>query len=102
MNHTAYRHVSMPCPVMRGSLWLRLEGSGEFELVGQAEDGAVAVVVWAVRNGLISATRSGCGTAEKQLRRKRGNDADHPAYIFIEPSVGYRMENGEMRGREEE
>ena len=26
MNHTAYRHVSMPCPVMRGSLWLILGG----------------------------------------------------------------------------
>ena len=63
MNHTAYRHVSMPCPVMRGSLWLRLEGSGEFELVGQAEDGAVAVVVWAVRNGLLRrlAEAAACG-----------------------------------------
>ena len=41
-------------------------------------------------------------TAAKQLRRKLGDDADHTAYTFIEPSDGYRMENGEMRGREEE
>ena len=27
-------------------------------------------------------------------RSKPGDDADHPAYIFIEPSVGYRMEEG--------
>ena len=47
MNHIAYRHVSMPCPVMRGSLWLILEGSGEFEVVGRARDGEEAVVVWA-------------------------------------------------------
>ena len=31
-------------------------------------------------------------TSAQQLRRKLGDDADHPAYIFIEPSVGYRME----------
>ncbi len=63
MNHTSYRHVSMPCPVMRGSLRFRLEESGEFELVGQAEDGAVAVVVWAVRNGLLRqlAEAAACG-----------------------------------------
>ena len=34
-------------------------------------------------------------TSAQQLRRKLGDDADHPAYTFIEPSVGYRMEKGE-------
>ena len=34
-------------------------------------------------------------TSAQQFRRKLGDDADHPAYIFIEPSVGYRMEKGE-------
>ena len=34
MNHTAYRHLSMPCPVMRGSLRFMPEGSGESEIVG--------------------------------------------------------------------
>ena len=27
----------------------------------------------------------------KKLRRKLGDDADSPAYIFTEPRVGYRM-----------
>ena len=53
MNHTAYRHVSMPCPVMRGSLRFMLERSGKFEVAGHAGDGAEAVVVWAVRHGLL-------------------------------------------------
>ena len=30
-----------------------------------------------------------------RLRRKLGDDAGHPGYIFAEPSVGYRMEQGE-------
>ena len=39
MNHTVYRHLSIACSVMRGSLRLMLEGSGEFEVVGRARDG---------------------------------------------------------------
>ena len=31
----------------------------------------------------------------KRLRRKLGDDADNPAYIFTEPRVGYRMSKGE-------
>ena len=34
----------------------------------------------------------------KQLRRQLGDDADHPAYTFIEPRVGYQMEQGEDDG----
>ena len=30
-----------------------------------------------------------------KLRRKLGDDADHPAYIFTEPRVGFRMPRGE-------
>ena len=52
MNHTIYRHLSMPCPVMRGSLRFMSEGSGEFEVVGHAGDGEV-VVVRAVRHVLL-------------------------------------------------
>ena len=33
-----------------------------------------------------------------RLRRKLGDDAGNPAYIFAEPSVGYRMEQGEGTG----
>ncbi len=36
------------------------------------------------------------------LRRKLGDDADNPAYIFTEPRVGYRMPKGEMPVRDEE
>ena len=43
----------MPCPVMRGSLRFLPEGFGEFEVAGHARDGEEAVVVWAVRNGLL-------------------------------------------------
>ena len=43
----------MPCPAMRGSLRFMPEGSGEFEVVGRARDGEEAVVVWAVRHGLL-------------------------------------------------
>ena len=31
-----------------------------------------------------------------------GDDADNPAYIFAEPSVGYRMAKGEEQEREPE
>ena len=68
-----------------------------------AGDGAEAVVVWAVRNGLLGEWRRGllrrlaasahCGEAAPQL----GDDNDHPAYTFIEPRVGYRMEKGEPK-----
>ena len=37
----------------------------------------------------------------KRLRRKLGDDADNPAYIFTEPRVGYRMPRGETPGQEE-
>ena len=36
----------------------------------------------------------------RRLRRKLGDDPDNPIYIFAEPSVGYRMEEGE--GQEHE
>ena len=34
-------------------------------------------------------------TVVSSLRRKLGDDADNPAYIFNEPRVGYRMPKGE-------
>ena len=34
-------------------------------------------------------------TFVKNLRHKLGDDADHTAYIFTEPRVGYRMAKGE-------
>ena len=34
-------------------------------------------------------------TFVKNLRRKLGDDADTPTYIFTEPRVGYRMPKGE-------
>ena len=34
-------------------------------------------------------------TIVSNLRRKLGDDADNPAYIFTEPRVGYRMPKGE-------
>ena len=34
-------------------------------------------------------------TVVKNLRRKLGDDANKPAYIFNVPRVGYRMEKGE-------
>ena len=36
-------------------------------------------------------------TIVSKLRRKLGDDADNPAYIFTEPRVGYRMPKGETR-----
>ena len=38
----------------------------------------------------------------KRLRRKLGDDADNPTYIFTEPRVGYRMAKAETPGREPE
>ena len=44
-------------------------------------------------------TRSGPVRAiVKRLRRKLGDDADHPAYIFTKRRVGYWMEKGEEKG----
>ena len=37
-----------------------------------------------------------------KLRRKLGDDADNPTYIFTEPRVGYRMPEGEKPGGERE
>ena len=36
----------------------------------------------------------------KNLRRKLGDDAEYPKYIFTEPRVGYRMPRGETEGEE--
>ena len=40
-------------------------------------------------------------TAAKQLRIKLGDDASDPAFVFAEPRVGYRMEQGEEQEGEE-
>ena len=40
-------------------------------------------------------------TIVRKLRRKLGDDADNPIYIFTEPRVGYRMPKGETQEREE-
>ena len=53
MNLTVYGHLSIPWLVIRDGLRFMLEGSGEFEVAGHAGDGKEAVVVWAVRNGLL-------------------------------------------------
>ena len=37
----------------------------------------------------------------RRLRRKLGDDADNPGYIFAEPSVGYRMERSDGQEPEE-
>ena len=37
----------------------------------------------------------------KNIRRKLGDDADSPTYIFNEPRVGYRMPKGETQEQEE-
>ena len=39
-------------------------------------------------------------TITSKLRRKLGDDADNPTYIFTEPRVGYRMAKGEVRAEE--
>ena len=53
MNPTGYRHLSIPWLVMRDGLRFILEGSGKFEVAGHARDSEEAVMVWAVRNGLL-------------------------------------------------
>ena len=35
-------------------------------------------------------------TLVKSLRRKLGDDANNPTYVFTEPGVGYRMPRGEV------
>ncbi len=40
-------------------------------------------------------------TLLKQLRRKLGDDAKNPTYIFAEPRVGYRMPKGERSEAQE-
>ena len=40
-------------------------------------------------------------TIVSKLRRKLGDDADNPTYIFTEPRVGYRMPKGETKEQEE-
>ena len=40
-------------------------------------------------------------TIVSKLRRKLGDDADNPTYIFTEPRVGYRMPKGETHMHEE-
>ena len=39
-------------------------------------------------------------TIVSKLRRKLGDDADNPIYIFTEPRVGYWMPKGETRERD--
>ena len=41
-----------------------------------------------------SGERGSVRTYVKRLRRKLGEDADSPKYIFAEPRVGYRMPKG--------
>ena len=40
-------------------------------------------------------------TIVSKLRRKLGDDADNPTYIFTEPRVGYRMPRGETKESED-
>ena len=37
----------------------------------------------------------------RNLRRKLGDDANDPRYIFTEPRVGYRMAKGRKPGQSE-
>ena len=47
-----------------------------------------------------SGERGSVRTYVKRLRRKLGEDADSPKYIFAEPRVGYRMLKGEQTSGE--
>lgn len=40
-------------------------------------------------------------TAISSLRRKLGDDAENPTYIFTQLRVGYRMPRGETKGTED-
>ena len=54
--------------------------------------------VWGVaRSGDAGLVR----TIVRRLRRKLGDDANNPRYIFTEPRVGYRMRRSKMRRQEE-
>ena len=54
--------------------------------------------VWGAKdNGDVRPMRTVIST----LRRKLGDDADNPTYIFTEPRVGYRMPKGETKEQEE-
>ena len=68
-------------------LWLRIEGT---EVLLQR--------VWGPeRTGEPGLVRE----VVKRLRRKLGDDAGNPAYIFTEPRVGYRMAKGDTQGQKE-
>ena len=41
-------------------------------------------------------------TIVSSLRRKLGDDADNPTYVFTEPRVGYRMPRGKTKEPETE
>ena len=90
MNHTAYRHLSIPCPVMRRSLRFMPEGSAKFRGGRARRDGEERTA---------SATCRRVHTVAKQLRRQLVDDADHPTYILTEPRFGYRMAKGEGQGQ---
>ena len=47
-----------------------------------------------------SVTAGQVRTVVKNLRRKLGDDADNPSYVFTEQRVGYRMANGETQAAE--
>ena len=51
-------------------------------------------MIWAVPHGLLRQLAA-VAHAATQFRRKLGEDAPNPAFIFAVPRVGYRMERGE-------
>ena len=51
--------------------------------------------VWRVTN---SGDSQVARTHMRRLRRKLGDDADNPRYIFTEPRVGYRVPEAEPAG----
>ena len=54
--------------------------------------------VWGLeRNGEPGLVRN----VVKRLRRKLGDNADNPAYIFTEPRIGYLMAKGQRSGTQE-
>ena len=54
--------------------------------------------VWGRRGGDMRPMR----TIVSKLRRKLGDKAYNPTYVFTEPRVGYRMPKGKTQGREDE
>ena len=83
---------------MRGSLWLILESSRWPSTPGTVRwrwwSGRCGTDCWMSGDGDRFGDSQRERTVAKQLRSKLGDDTDHPAYTFIEPSVGYRMEQG--------